>query len=445
MPFDDDYQPTVAYSWWLHEGDKPRRKSVSITASRHYTPPIDRPCESLGKLVKDPHRYVQNIDDTDAEWLYDEAVGPPDPHMRRPVVDWIDDPFEMVCAMDREAIVNTVRRCLLPQEARVRSSINHRTIIAGLEQCGGSLKHPHGKCLDVLARELIRLPGNTLGENPPEVNRLIPSIEAMEKQGLITFRRSGRKFMSVTLTGKHLTEPPSADTDPEEHSATIIEVLAAHGGQMRDHKGYVTNVLIDALIDATSSGTSRRVWNDRIKQAEQDGWLVRHTGATRTYVIELSPLGRKVAGLPELNGASVAEPEALEDEEFSDEVDLDADPEAEDNPLSVLLEDEDVYDAVTTILAKIRGGSQSTGVLAENDQLRAQVSGLTKMASAMKSEVEDLTKLLKIDDDENARLRQEVEEYQRKLDKIGKERDELKRMYSALHARLTAYGLADQP
>lgn len=444
----DDYRPTRSHPW--------RSRSWHPRATRGDAE------RNWSKLPKEHRLLVLNDDDPDSEWLYDEAAGPPDPHRRRPNLDWVDDPLARVCELERDEIRQAVRVALMPpmkppqpapisrREAMLRSSINHSTIISALEMIGGGISHPHHKTLELLAKQLIRVPGNTLGENPPEVNRLVPSIEAMAKAGLITIKGRGHRISSIKLTGLHASQPvEDEDPDQNEHSALIIQVLAQTDGKLRDQRGYVTNVLIDRILEVDGKRSSRNVWRERILEAEQQGWLKRHTGATRTYQIELTEMGRRVAGLATNGHVQEAVPEeepvpaapeaeievVIEDDEY----------EETDSPLALLLEDEEICDAVTTLLSRIKESSGTAALTAANDQLTARVSALTKQNDILQTEVEDLNKLLRIADDDVARAKAETAEAESRVDRVGRDRDELRRELNTLLVRLDAYGLGNPP
>lgn len=330
----------------------------------------------------------------------------------------------------------------------MRTSINHTTIVQALELCGGTIKNEHGKALNELALSLLQVPGHTLGDQAPEIHRIVPSIDALERAGVVKTERSkGRRVFEISLTGRH-EEHEVLDTDgPEVHAAMLIECLARNGGGLEDPAGYASSILINGMQD----NASRKAWRHRIDAAIEAGWIQRETRNSRTYKIELTELGLRAAGIL-LNGTVVpahVEPALVPDPVPEDqpgvdvltldEVEIDLETEVELDPaLAVLVDDDEVFGAVTTLLGKIAISQQAHKLQAETDQLKAEVAHLKAQLGSVMADRDDLNKLLKLADDDIAQARRATEEACARANRLGADRDEWRKRYNNLSGNLGA-------
>lgn len=334
----------------------------------------------------------------------------------------------------------------------MRTSINHTTIVQALELCGGTIKNEHGRALNELALLLLKVPGHTLGDHPPEVHRIVPSIDALERAGVVAVERSkGRRVFQVSLTGKHQDHEVLDSEGPEVHAAMLIECLVRHGGKLEDPAGYASSLLINQMPD----NASRKAWRHRIEAAVEAGWITREIKNSRTYSIELTEMGRKAAGIL-LNGAEFpvpVEPAPEPDPVPSDqpgvgvvevdetEIDLDSE-ETLDPALAVLVEDDEVLDAVMVLLGKVAVGRQLHKLQAQIDQYAAEITHLKAQLNAVRADRDDLTRLLKIADDDIAHARREVAEAAARADKLGADRDQWRKSYHSLSDNLSVVSKA---
>ena len=307
----------------------------------------------------------------------------------------------------------------------MRSSINHTSMVAALELCRyNKVTHKHGKAVEELAKMLLRVPGHTLGEHVPEANRLIPPIQALERAGIIKVDRKGTRVFSIALTGKH-KDYPVMDDSPEKYAAQIIEVLALQGGKLEDPKGFASTELIARLND----GASKKAWQHRINQAEEQGWITRDARNSRTYSIQLTPLGMEAAGLA-LPGWQASEPTPepvpqAQPEPAPVEVLADPEPEVEPEIFEVLMEDDEVFHAVSVLMQRVHRTKILEQITLERDQLQDEVVKL-------KDDRRELQELLSTADKEIDRYKRQAEELQQIADRLGHDRDEWRRRYNAI-------------
>lgn len=348
----------------------------------------------------------------------------------------------------------------------MRSTINQSTIVAALKLTDGIITSKHKRCLEDLAGQLLQVPGHTLGMHAPETNRILPSLDAMERAGIIATKRHGRDRISEI---KLLAGERASDTEgPHWTVSVVLEALASLGGFIDDQQqGYAGTQLRDYVND----GASKSSWRLRVETAEREGFITRSrdkTG-TRTYRIELTDLGRAATGMLQVEEP---EPEVQQDIIMSaielpgEEIDVSiideplVDEVTIDEGLAGILDEGELDDAAFVeqvafkffeICAERAFAPQidpevHSATRSDLHVARSQVKSLQTIVDGLKRDVErlaqdkdELEKLLKVGDEELARMQTSSEHIQRTLDKMAEDRDNWKRKFGSLEREVQVY------
>jgi hypothetical protein len=357
-------------------------------------------------------------------------------------------------------------------------SVNQSTVLAALEFGGGSVHSPHGHAVDELADLIMRTPGQTLGDHKPEPQRLIPTLEALAKNGAIsittrggsrTARGGNRKLVRIALTnrgarnGSAQKPAPAPDlTDLPEPSRLIITTLAQLGGRIEDPKGSAGTLLTE-LAEVPGSTGSKRLY---IQKAEAQGWISKdsrdpRTGqpnTTRVYAIELTEQAR--ARVDVAPPAVPAHPplECLFDQagvvETPEETMLLISQPVQENTgkavpvqtgTAVRPEDEDLaeraalrlfemcVDRAAEFKALLIGESEQVKTLEVELDLRDEtIAGYRTKEDELKTQLRDVANKAHAMTSRITALERQLEQSDRNLTKIANERDEWRRKYESL-------------
>lgn len=341
---------------------------------------------------------------------------------------------------------------LRPTRDGTLKSINQSTVLSALELAGNDIDDRHGKAAEALNKLLISVAQNTLGEVPPHISRLYPTLEALAKAGTIEVEHQGRRYFRIKLTQRDFADPTVlADLrTPTEADQTIITALGVVGG-VNDDTGRASILLRELVDEGVNPGT----WRTRIEDCERRGWIRRVMGtsgqnARKTIRIELSDAGEAwykayapIATPIELPGEDVTA-------EYQDEVFLDVEPE----PL-IPVRDNDDEEWVDNLAHKLlsivverakepwidpKNHEKLIATLAARDGtiegFRAQVAQMASSADKLRADRKEADDLFRVADDENKKLRRQVVEQEQTIDKIAKERDEFRRKFTEIEAHM---------
>lgn len=316
-------------------------------------------------------------------------------------------------------------------------SINQKTVLTALEMLGNRVEDGHHKAAEILNKQLIEVPGQTLGNQVPHISRLFPTLEGLERQGLITTTRLDRKRYSVIeLVRKEVVPSPYAHLDipdPSQHEVIIIKALGELGGHAEDPTGQVTV----ALREIVGEGIPRTQWRQNLEDAEHHGWITRTIANGRAVRISLTDQAWT------WYKATYGEAEEPLVEEV-DEVDLAGEEELEAMPT---LEDDAFAEQVAFKLleAVIERAKQPHIEASDYERLNQKVQNLTGQVAQLKANTDaaiadkkTAEELFKVASAENDRMTKQVAELMETLDDIAAERDEWRKKYGQLEVQLSA-------
>lgn len=309
-------------------------------------------------------------------------------------------------------------------------SINQSTVMAALDLFDGEIIDSHNKAAERLNDVLHTVPPTTLGDHPPHISRLYPTLDALVKTGEIEVVRNGKRYSRITRLKRNDQEQARLQMQgPSQFDQIIIKALGDLGGVIEEVNGRA-GVMLRELVD---DGASASAWRTRIEECAKRGWIIRDMQPVGAVRIELSESG--TTWYQENVVPTVVEPVV------QPVVELEPVP-VEEEPLfppEALGEDLNWVDELAhKLLATVVKKSKEPWVdPAEHEKLKGRIDHLQAQIAKLKDErreleattakaiedKKDIESLLRMADEDAKKLQRRLDEAQATADRLGADRD----------------------